>query len=66
MSKKQYQKPNFTSKTEKIIFDAPVFAAAAGAAAAHVVTSALKQIFEEDHHDGTLFSLTPVRKELTN
>lgn len=66
MSKKQYQKPSFTSKTEKVIFEAPVFAAAAGAAAAHVVTSALKQMFEEEHHDGTLFSLTPIKKEVIN
>lgn len=66
MPKKQYQKPAFNSKTEKVIFEAPVFAAAASAAAAHVVTSALKQMFEEDHHDGTLFSLTPVKKELVN
>lgn len=66
MSKKQYQKPNFTSKTETVIFEAPIFAAAAGAAAAHIVTSAVKAMFEEEHHDGSLFSLAPVKKNCLN
>lgn len=62
MSKKTYKKPNFVAKDGKSTNAVPAaLAAAAGAVAAAAATSAVKAMFEEDHHDGTLFSLTPVK-----
>lgn len=62
MSKKTYQKPNFVSKNGKTTNAVPAaLAAAAGAVAAAAATSVVKSMFEEDHHDGTMFSLTPIK-----
>lgn len=62
MSKKTYKKPNFVAKNGKSTNAVPAaLAAAAGAVAAAVATNAVKQMFEEDHHDGTMFSLAPIK-----
>lgn len=54
MSKKMYKKPNFVAKNDKSTNAVPAALAAAA-------TSVVKSMFEEDHHDGTMFSLAPIK-----